>query len=107
MAKKTRKHYRVVRIFIGSPSDLSKERELFPKVIEHINEIKAISLGILLEPVGWEDTLPGRGRPQAKINADLRQCDFALMLLWKRWGSPTKKHDSGFKEEYEVAKSSK
>lgn len=107
MPKKPHKHLRVVRIFIGSPSDLSKERELFPKLIEHVNDIKAKSLGILLEPVGWEDTLPGRGRPQGKINADLRQSDFVLMLLWKRWGSPTRKYDSGFKEEYEVAKSSK
>jgi len=27
------------------------------------------------------------------------------MLLWKRWGTPTGEHSSGFAEEYKFAKS--
>ncbi len=94
---------RRTRIFIGSPNDLIDERTLFPKVIERINEIKAKSMGRLLEAVGWEDTLPGKGRPQEKINQDLIRCDLIIMLLWKRWGSSTGNYSSGFEEEFFVA----
>ncbi len=95
------------RIFIGSPNDLNPERKQFGNIVDKINDIKAKSISLLLEPVGWEDTLLGKGRPQKLINKDLKSCDLAVMLLWKRWGSkPSKsgKYTSGFEEEYEVAK---
>jgi len=97
------KYLQRIPIFIASPSDLNAEREIFPKVIEKVNLIKAKSKGILLEAVGWEDTLPGKGRPQEKINEDVKHSDLIVMLLWKRWGSATGKYSSGFEEEYEVA----
>jgi hypothetical protein len=90
-------------VFIASPSDLNAERAIFPDVIEKVNRIKAKSKGILLEAVGWEDTLPGKGRPQEKINEDVKSSHLIVMLLWKRWGSATGKYSSGFEEEYEVA----
>jgi tetratricopeptide (TPR) repeat protein len=90
-------------VFIASPSDLNAEREIFPKIIEKVNLIKAKSKGILLEAVGWEDTLPGKGRPQKKINEDVKHSDLIVMLLWKRWGSATGEYSSGFEEEYEIA----
>lgn len=96
---------KVVRIFIGSPSDLIKERTLFRDTIAEVNNIKANSMGIQLEALGCEDTLPGSGRPQHLINNDLIQSDLVIMLLWKRWGTHTGKYSSGFEEEYELAKS--
>jgi tetratricopeptide (TPR) repeat protein len=90
-------------VFIASPSDLNAEREIFPKIIEKVNLIKAKSKGILLEAVGWEDTLLGKGRPQKKINEDVKHSDLIVMLLWKRWGSATGEYSSGFEEEYEIA----
>ena len=96
-------YLRIIRVFIASPSDLSAERKLFVEAIEKVNRIKAKSKGILLEAVGWEDTLPGKGRPQEKINEDVRRSTLVVMLLWKRWGSPTGNYSSGFEEEYEVA----
>ena len=107
MTKHRKKVLRVIHIFIASPSDLGAERKVFPTLIHKINEIKAKSKGILLEPLGWEDTLPGKGRPQAKINEDLRKGDLVVMLLWKRWGTPTGKYSSGFEEEYEIAREEK
>ncbi|CQR41613.1 hypothetical protein THICB3110182 [Thiomonas sp. CB3] len=41
-----------------------------------------------------------------KINDELRQCDFFVLVLWDRWGSPTgskEGHTSGTAEEYSVA----
>lgn len=87
---------------MGSPGDLAEERQTFRRVVEEINVVKANALGFHLHPVGWEDTLPGHGRPQERINADLVDCDLAVLLLWKRWGSPTGTHSSGFHEEFQL-----
>jgi len=96
---------KVVGVFIASPSDLGEERTRFPQIIAEVNKIKANKKRIHLEPVGWEDTLPGRGRPQKLINKDIKNCELIIMLLSKRWGSSTGRYTSGFEEEYELAKS--
>ena len=97
-------YLRRIRVFIASPDDVPNERETFRKIIERVNRVKALSNGIYLEAVGWEDTLPGKGRPQEKINKDIIKCDIIIMLLWKRWGTPTGKYSSGFEEEFEISK---
>ena len=95
---------KVVRVFIASPGDLGEERRLFREIISEVNRLKAHGMGIQLEPLGWEDTLPGVGRPQELINKDIKKCDLMILLLWKRWGTPTGEYSSGFEEEYELAK---
>ena len=94
----------VKSVFIASPSDLNDEREVFRQVVQEINAIKANSIGLHLEPLGWEDTLPGRGRPQGLINEDVGRSDLFVLLLWKRWGSATGLYSSGVEEEFELAK---
>ena len=95
---------KVLRVFIASPSDLGEERRLFRGIVDEVNRSKANGMGTQLEPLGWEDTLPGFGRPQELINEDIKECDLMIMLLWKRWGTPTGEYSSGFEEEYELAK---
>ena len=98
---------KVKRIFIASPGDLSEERKLFPKIVQRINKLKAHAMDVELEPLGWEDTLPGCGRPQELINQDVEQCDLFVMLLWARWGTPPAEnspYSSGTEEEYELAR---
>lgn len=95
---------RVIRVFMASPGDLKEERRLFREIIDEVNRSKAHGNGIQLEPIGWEDTLPRVGRPQDLINKDIDKCDLMIMLLWKRWGTPTGEYSSGFEEEYELAK---
>jgi tetratricopeptide (TPR) repeat protein len=94
--------YKPLRIFIGSPGDLNDERRAFPGILEELNEVKAHALGYHLSCVGWEDTMPAMGRPQELINRDLRNSDLAVLLLWKRWGTPTGTHSSGFAEEFDI-----
>ena len=90
---------------MGSPGDLAQEHTLFRDIVAEVNRIKANSMGIELKPLDWRDTLPGQGRPQKLINDDVKKSDFIVLLLWKRWGTPTGKYSSGFEEEYELAKS--
>ncbi|MES9855610.1 MAG: DUF4062 domain-containing protein [Sedimenticola sp.] len=96
------------KIFIASPGGLETERALFKNTIGDYNEIDAIHRGIHFFPVGWEYTLAGRGRPQKLINDDIRQCDYFVLVLWDRWGSPPNpdgkgKYSSGTDEEYHFA----
>jgi hypothetical protein len=59
-------------------------------------------------PVGWEETLGGDRRAQSLINDEVRECDYFVMALADRWGSPTTpgrnpKYRSGTHEEYCVS----
>jgi tetratricopeptide (TPR) repeat protein len=94
------------KIFVASPGGLEDERKVFRDVINSYNDTEAIPRGAHFVPVGWEITLRGVGRAQEKINDEVRQCDFFVLLLWDRWGTPTgssKHHTSGTEEEYDVA----
>src|SRR5215469_247347 len=96
------------RIFIASPGGLRDERKAFRKTIYEYNETDAIQRGVLFVPTGWEDTLAGAGRPQGIINQDLRSCDYFVLLVWDRWGTPPDvtgagRYTSGTEEEFHVA----
>jgi len=49
--------------------------------------------------VGWEDALPGAGRPQDIINHLVDGCDIFVCIFHKRFGSPTGEEESGTLEE--------
>ncbi len=93
---------RYVKVFLASPGDLVDERKIARAVVDEFNGQLAETLGYQVELVGWEDTLPGMGRPQEIINRDLDGCDLFVGMLWKRWGTPpgTKPYTSGFEEEF-------
>ncbi|MDD3901430.1 MAG: DUF4062 domain-containing protein [Syntrophomonadaceae bacterium] len=96
--------YAVKRIFIATPSDLNEERKIFFNLCNEVNTNKAHFLGIHVEPLGWEDTLPGMGRPQELINRDLVSADLFILVYWKKWGTATGKYSSGTEEEFAVAR---
>lgn len=91
-----------VKVFLASPGDLAEERKIAKVIVEDFNSQLADALGYQVELVGWEDTLPGVGRPQAIINRDLDGCDLFVGMIWKRWGTPpgTEPYTSGFEEEF-------
>jgi hypothetical protein len=92
------------RVFIGSPGGLDAERKQFRDTLSKYNERDAEPRGVVFQPVGWEDTIGGVGRPQAQINEDLRQCDYAVFVLHDRWGSPTGNGQMvGTEEEWKLA----
>ncbi len=91
-------------IFIASPGGLEDERKIFRDVLERCSANYGAEKNVRFQPVGWEDTVGGAGRPQAQINEDLRTCDFAVFVLHDRWGSPSGNgYTSGTEEEWELA----
>lgn len=98
---------RGIRVFIASPGGLDAERTSFRKVISDFNEDDGYDRGVSFIPVGWELARPGVGRPQEKINEDVRRCDYVVLVLGDRWGSPPSlggSYTSGTEEEYNVAR---
>ena len=75
------------RIFIASPGGLDDIRRRFRTTLDEYNSLESVPRGVLFEPVGWEATLPGVGRPQALINEDIKTCDRAVFMFRDRWGS--------------------
>jgi hypothetical protein len=102
MAQRTRS---ILYVFLASPGGLDVERQSARDVAEEINRTFADATGWQVEMLGWEDTLPGYGRPQEIINRDVDRCDIFLGLLHRRWGQSTGKAGitSGFQEEFERA----
>ncbi len=92
----------VLTVFVASPGDVAEERKLARKAADAANRTLRL-FGWQIDLRGWEDTLPGYGRAQEKINADVRTCDLFIGLLHTRWGTPTGEFSSGFEEEYRLA----
>lgn len=93
----------VLRVFIASPGDVVEERHAARQVVDNLNDVLHGHLGWHVQLLGWEDTLPGCGRPQGIINKDVDTCDLFLGVVWQRWGSPTGRYSSGFEEEFKRA----
>lgn len=83
---------KVIRIFIASPGDVQKERNLIRDTIYEWNTINSFSRGIVLMPVGWEtDSVASYGAPpQDEINTKLLEsCDLLIGVFWSKVGTPT------------------
>ncbi|GGF43540.1 protein of unknown function [Mameliella alba] len=97
-----------ISVFIASPGGLDEERQAAYRIVQDINRANAKHWGCQLELVGWEETLPGHGRPQSIINRDLDRCEYFIGLIYDHWGSPPSSEDtkfsSGFEEEFERAR---
>ena len=97
------------KVFIASPGGLREEREAFRDTIRDYNEeIDQQRRDITFMPVGWEETLGGPGRPQSLINEDIIACDYFILLLSDRWGSPPDtpgqgQYSSACEEEFALA----
>ena len=94
----------IIRVFLGSPGDLEKERAAAKAVVDEENENNAKKLGYQIELVGWEGIVSQRGRAQEVINGHLDLCECFVGLVWKKWGTAPgpdgHPYTSGFEEEY-------
>jgi hypothetical protein len=98
MSDKVRKF----KILVASPGDTAEERHLVREVIDDVNRDHGNAGGYLLVPVMWEtDAAPGVGcDAQDVINQQLTNYDIFIGLLSARFGTPTKRANSGTEEEF-------
>ncbi|MCK4795892.1 MAG: hypothetical protein KAT05_00850 [Spirochaetes bacterium] len=91
-------------VFIGSPSDVIKERKICKEIIGEINKTKAHSKGKHLSVAEGGYALIGKVRPQERINEEeLKKSNLCIFILWKRFGSDTGEYSSGTEEEFNIA----
>lgn len=87
---------RKVKVFIATPRDVSRERELAETVIKRVNGEVSDALRMTLELVRWETHAdPAMGRPQSHVTQLVDQCDIFLGVLWHRFGTPPGKTECG------------
>jgi hypothetical protein len=93
---------RVYRVMIGSPSDLTEERQAATDAVNEWNAQHADAEGAVLLPVKWEThAIPTSGvRPQSAINDQLvDRCDILVGMFWTKLGTSTGVAGSGTAEE--------
>lgn len=94
-----------IRIFIASPGDTSDERAAASEIVEELNKINSFD-NIEYELIKWEThAFSGIGEDaqdviNKQINSDY---DIFVGLMWRRFGSPTKRASSGTEEEFNRA----
>jgi len=96
---------RDIRVFIASPGDVSDEREIASHVVGEISRIFGTPFDIHVEAARWEThAWPDIGQDgQDVINRQIGDFDVLVGVMWKRFGSPTKRSQSGTGEEFERA----
>jgi hypothetical protein len=90
------------RVMIGSPSDLTEERQAASDAINEWNAQHSVAERIVLLPVKWEThAIPQAAvRAQQAINDQLvRNSDLLIGIFWTRLGTSTGVADSGTVEE--------
>lgn len=94
-----------LKIFVASPSDVSEERETVSFVVQEIKRTIGDIRNVDLETVKWEThSFPDVGvDAQDVINKQIGKYDVLVGIMWKRFGTPTKRSDSGTGEEFERA----
>ena len=95
-----------LRIFISSPSNVGRERELARQVIDSVGYDVARMNDIALEVVYWERWQPGMGSVDRHIKCQLGDCDLLIMVMAGRFGSPPSRNsefESGTEMEFEEA----
>ncbi|MFL7870751.1 MAG: SUMF1/EgtB/PvdO family nonheme iron enzyme, partial [Anaerolineales bacterium] len=85
-----------LHIFLSSPGDVSRERQLAQEVIERIQSERAYRDRLKLEVVAWDKpgagtAMPAQMEPQEAIDRRLKkpsQCDIVVVIFWARMGTP-------------------
>jgi hypothetical protein len=93
----------VLRVLIGSPADLGKERKALRDAIFAWNEFNSRRLRTVLLPIMWEvHALPLITGQEPQIIIDKQLVDTSQILVcmfWSRLGTPTSQAESGTVQE--------
>lgn len=100
--------FRVLKVFVASPDDVTEERNALAKLLADINDVLAYltpEKGLSLELVRYEThSYPDIGAPQEVIDREIPvDYDIFIGIMWKRIGTPTATAPSGTIEEFNRA----
>lgn len=92
-------------VFVASPGDVVEERDIVSMVVEEISRTIGDILQVHLQTIKWEThAWPDIGEDaQDVINKEIGDYDIFVGIMWKRFGTPTKRSASGTGEEFERA----
>ena len=94
----------VIRMFVASPGDVAKERKILGRIVEQINLTSSSRTNCLIEIKKWEThTFSSAGRAEEVVINQIGEYDVFLGIMWKHFGTPTGKEESGTEEEFNVA----
>jgi hypothetical protein len=96
---------RKIKVFIASPGEVSEERDIVTYVVSELGRMLGSTFDIELEALRWEThAWPDVGDDaQDVINREIQDYDIFVGVMWKRFGSPTKRAESGTGEEFQRA----
>jgi len=92
------------KVFLASPDDTDAERKITETIITELNETIGSRGNFIIELLKWENsTYPAFGEHgQDVINKQIgNDYDIFVGIMWKRFGTPTKRAGSGTEEEFE------
>lgn len=97
-----------LKVFLGSPGDVDKERSIAEEVLAEMNRTVALSHNVFFLTRRWElDTTPQLGEDTQRIVneqiGDMAKIDLFVGIMWNRAGSETPRAQSGTIEEYHAA----
>lgn len=83
-------NHKGINIFISSPGDVAREREISEEIILNIGKSVRDTLGYHLECNRWENHIPVVPPPlktiQDVIMEDIDKCQIFILILYKRYG---------------------
>ncbi len=96
---------RIIRVFVSSPSDVKKERDVLSEIVDSINRTDGPAGGFRLELSRWEDdVVPQIGpKPQQVVDGQTTAYDIYLGIMSTRFGTPAGRYGSGTEKEFKDA----
>lgn len=91
-----------LRIFVASPGDVNEERQTVNAVVDELRATLAPALQVSLEVVKWETHVhPAVGADaQDVVNKQIGEFDIFVGIMWRRFGTPSQRAESGTEEEF-------
>jgi hypothetical protein len=95
----------LIRVFVSSPGDVARERDVVDEVVAAINRTDGDAGSFRLETIRWEaNVTPQIGpRPQTVVDQQTPGYDVYLGIMSTRFGTPTGHHGSGTEKEFKDA----
>lgn len=94
------------KIFLASPGDTLEERQIAEEVVAEINRTIGSRDEFHLDLLKWEyNTYPSIGEDGQDVISKQIGSDYQIFIgiMWKKFGTPTKRAGSGTEEEFELA----